>query len=678
MLPFLPALLAGLFGVWCGTFSGGATWAGGAAAVVLPLAFLVAVGVDARDPLRLGRAGRLLPMALWIALAASAWASPVPRAGRLALILLPGYLALPGAVARCWRSECARQLGLRALAGAVGGVALLSLAGIGWLYTGRASLPLGHHNLLAAWLVILLPLAFLPARETGGWRWLGWGSGLAGAGAILASQSFLGIAALAIETLAVTLLLVWRHGPDRRPGLTAGLALLLLLLLGGAVASPRVWQILSGSDPSAGVRAVYYRGGWEGFLARPLLGWGPGSAAWTVARFLRPRPGLNPPGEVVGELHSLPVELAYELGITGLLLAGGLVAIFFVRRMAERRAASDPLLLAAGLLGLLGGAVVALGNASLAVTALPIAAALATGAALAGRGVAGETLSLSESSGASLRLPALAYGAVSLLLLFPLLLASYHYGQAIAAPIPHEARSQLARAVDLDPGFPLYRARFGWLLQGVERGRGAELSLRAAEQASGVGPLWLAAGVLGLGASRPWAPRALTEACTLDPLSPFAPYFLAVAGPRSPDAPLNAAHALLAEPRLLAASFWDVHGRLRTAALREAASREGIDRGWRAALVTAAGRLTPGSLDPPSQPGWLALEIDRTPSLSLSLYAFRRPPWPLEWPLVEVRPAALTLLDLPPASALETSSAAAFRCSLSGPDLHRTCGKPCG
>ncbi len=675
MLPFLPALLAGLFGVWCGTFSGGATWAGSAAAVVLPLAFLAAVGVDAKDSLRLGPAGRLLPAALWIALAASVWASPVPRAGRVALVLLPAYLALPDAVARCWRSERARQLGLRALSGVAGGVALLSLAGLVWLHTGRASLPLGHHNLLAAWLVILLPLAILPARETGGWRWLGWGSGLVGAGAVLASQSLLGIAGLTIETLAVALLLVWRRGLDRRAsGLTAGLA--LLLLLGGAVASPRVWRILSGADPSAGARAVYYRGGWEGFLARPLLGWGPGSAAWTVARFLRPRPGLNPPSEVVGELHSLPVELAYELGITGLLFASGLAAIFFVRRMAERRTASDPLLLVAGLLGLLGGVVVALGNASLAVTALPVAAALAAGAALAGE--AG-TLGSSERSGASLRLPALAYGVVALLLLFPLLLAGYHYDQAIAAPIPQEARSQLARAVDLDPAFPLYRARLGWLLQGVERGRGADLALRSAEQASGVGPLWLAAGVLGLGAGRPWAPRALTEACTLDPLSPFAPYFLAVAGPRSPNAPLNASHALLAEPRLLAAPFWDVHGRLRSAALQEAASREGIDSGWRAALVTAAGRLSPGSVEAPNEPGWLALEIDQTPSLSLSLYAFRRPSWPLEWPLVEVRPAALAILDLPPASALETSSAAAFRClPLSGPDLHRACGKPCG
>src|SRR5882724_16363 len=192
MLPLLPALLAALSAVWCGTFSGGAGWAGGAAAVALPLVLLVVAGSgsgDGGDPLRLGRAGRLLPAALWIAVAASAWASPVPRAGRFAVVLLPAYLALPGAVARCWPTETARRIGLWALSGVVGGVALLSLAGIVLRHTGRASLPLGHHNLLAAWLVILGPIALLPARETGGGRGLGWGSGALGAAAVLASRS---------------------------------------------------------------------------------------------------------------------------------------------------------------------------------------------------------------------------------------------------------------------------------------------------------------------------------------------------------------------------------------------------------------------------------------------------------------------------------------------------------
>ncbi|MEA2693138.1 MAG: hypothetical protein QOJ16_2525 [Acidobacteriota bacterium] len=656
MLPLLPALLAALFGIWCGTFSGGAGWAGSTVAALLPLILLAVAGVDIRDPLRLGRSGRLLPAALWIAAAASAWASPVPRAGRVALVLLPAYLALPGAVARCWSSKTARRIGPRALAGVMGAVALLALAGIVWLHTERASLPLGHHNLLAAWLVILLPLALLPAREPGGWRWLGWGSGLAGAAAVLASQSLLGIAALGMEALAIG---IGTFGVSRRQGrgkrsLWLAVGVIFLLLLGGAVEGQRAFRILSGADRSAGARAVYYRAGWEGFLARPALGWGPGSTAWTASRFLQPRPGVNPPGEVLGELHSLPVALLYELGGTGFFLAGSLAALFLFRRRAEWRSMADPALPAAGLLGLLGAGVVSLGSASLAVTALPLAAALAAGAALVGS---------PELPPAELRrrLPALAYGVAALLLLSPLLLASYHYDQAIAAPTPRRAQAHLAQAVHLDPSFPLYRARLGWLLAGAERGRGTDLALRAAENASGVSSLWLAAGVLGLGASRPWVPQALQEACVRDPLSPFAPYFLAVASPGSLEAPFRAAHALLAEPRLLAAPFWDRQGPLREGALHAVGAQEGIDPGWREALLRAAGRLSPGSADD-GERSWLALEIDPTPSLSLSLYAFRRNPWPLEWPLVQVRQAALAALDLPPASILPTSEASAFRC----------------
>ena len=86
------------------------------------------------------------------------------------------------------------------------------------------------------------------------------------------------------------------------------------------------------------------------------------------------------------------------------------------------------------------------------------------------------------------------------------------------------------------------------------------LVTRAAEDAPGVAPLWLAAGILGLRAERPWAGRALEQAWALDPLAPFAPYFLAVAAPGSPAAPVQAAHALLAEPRLTAAMADDAVG----------------------------------------------------------------------------------------------------------------------
>src|SRR5258708_17575567 len=127
MAGLLPALVLALFGAWCGTFAWGATAPASTAAAVLLLATLSAVGAPWRDPLRLGAAGQLLPAALWIGAAASLWASPVPRAGRVAVLLLPAFLALPAAMARCWRREAERRGGLRALAVVVTRVAPLAL-----------------------------------------------------------------------------------------------------------------------------------------------------------------------------------------------------------------------------------------------------------------------------------------------------------------------------------------------------------------------------------------------------------------------------------------------------------------------------------------------------------------------------------------------------------------------
>jgi hypothetical protein len=189
MAALVPPLLLALFGAWCGTFAWGATAAASAVAAVALLGTLLWTGPAWQDPLRLGRAGRLLPPALWIAAAASAWASPVPRAGWVPVLLLPAFLALPGAVERCWRREEDRRRGLRALALTVAGVSLWSL--IDWAVLGspRPAMPLGHHNLLAAWLVIALPLAVLPAREPGRWRFAGLAAGGLAVAALLASRS---------------------------------------------------------------------------------------------------------------------------------------------------------------------------------------------------------------------------------------------------------------------------------------------------------------------------------------------------------------------------------------------------------------------------------------------------------------------------------------------------------
>jgi len=71
--------------------------------------------------------------------------------------------------------------------------------------------------------------------------------------------------------------------------------------------------------------------------------------------------------------------MAYELGAPGLLLALATAGWFAVRRLKERRGTADPGLLLAALCGLAGAAVALLGTASLAVTALPLALAVAAG-----------------------------------------------------------------------------------------------------------------------------------------------------------------------------------------------------------------------------------------------------------------------------------------------------------
>ena len=661
MYGFFPPLLLALFGAWCGTFAWGPSWQASAAGTLALLGSLLWIAPPWRDPLRLGSTGRLLPWALWIALAASAWASPVPRAGWVALILLPAFLVLPGVVERCWRRERDRRWGLRTLSLTVAGVSLWAL--IDWLALGspRPAMPLGHHNLLAAWLVILLPLAVLPAREPGPWRLLGIGAGGLAAGTVLASRSLAGCAALGVAAL---LAFGFRVGRSRQG--RAWLALVAAALLISLVQLPRVLRIAAGADPSARARGAYLAAGVRGFQARPLLGWGPGAVPWTAAAFLEPVPGVNPWGESVGELHSLPVQIGYEMGLTGLLLVAGLAVLFFVRRVTEREEGRDPALLLGGLLGLGGGAVAALGSGAVAVTALPLAAAVAAGAALAGSG---------RGKARSSRLPVRIYALVALAALAPLELARWHYDRGRIADgegRSREAEAELAAAARLDPQFPLYPMRLALLrARRPEERDPATLARRAADLGGATPSLWLVAGVLGYAANAPWAGSALEKACALDPLDPFPPFYAMLVGRGGSDAPAAGAQALLNEPGLAAAVFWGHHPELLTGTLSAVRGWPGVDDGWKQAFFAA---LPP----PASSPGPVLqteLAIDTRERESLSLTAFRRRPWPTRWGLVQVRRDAWERLRVPPAAASKGTSprfydaAPCRRRSLSGHDL---------
>ena len=742
----VPALLAGLYAAWCGNLLGGVTAAGSTTALV---ALLLTLGVFAgpwRDPLRLGRAGRLAPLGLWMAVAASAWLSPVPRAGLEAVVLVPAYLCLPGAFARCWESEAARRLGARAMAAAVallaawaliaeltGGesaaAAALAVAPRGVLPgIGTTLAPLGHHTLLAAWVATLLPLALLPLREKTAWRWLGAGAGALGIAGVLAGRSLAGGAAVAGEALVAALWYAGRGtgpsppgGTRRRRQLASALALLGIALVASQL--PRLARIAARRDASALARAVYIQAGWQGWRERPWLGWGPGSVPWTAAWFLAPRPGLNPWGEAVGELHSLPVHLAYETGALGLLSVLATAGGFFGRRWTERRAAVDPGLLEAGCLGVAGAGIAWLGTAAVAVSALPVALAAAAGAALAGGAAAATRAAaldllrrrLAEASDPSwfgeggppaageegtpdpkggplpgplveeaglLRretwkpaarlspmLPAAwlsgtacVYGLAAAAALLAPEMAHWHYDRAVAAGQAGRrpaALSELAAAVRLDPEFPLYRLRLALLQDGgTGESRAAALALSAARDGQGVGLLWLAAGILGRSDGEAWAPAALEQGCALDPFSPFPPFYLMASAPGAAAAPRLGARALLAEPRLMAATFWEGREPLFRQSLEEVRRWPGVDAGWKLALLAAAPA-------PSSRRGSIVrqeLIIDSAGfTQATSLHLFRRLPWLARWQLLRLREGVVVRVDLPPATSLRSTDGAPFQ-----------------
>ncbi|MGD2114917.1 MAG: O-antigen ligase family protein [Acidobacteriota bacterium] len=714
LLSALPAVFALLFAAWCGTFYLGASAAGAAVAHGLVLAGGIAgcivsgrrAGIAGlADPLELGRAGRFL---LWAALAAvvlSWWASPVPRAGWVGVTLLPAFLYLPAAVAAGFGQRgpgrgaaVGTVAGPRALTVVVGGVSAWSLGR--WLAGGSAlpAEPLGQHLLLAAWVVTLLPLAALPVRErwvpsgprSGVWSASGLVATALGVGAVLATRSVAGGLALVVEA-AVGLALVSRGGRGARRGRARWLAgvlcgLALAAVVGGAVIGARR------GDPSFQARWVYWSAGWAGLRASPWTGYGPGSTAWTLAGSLRPVPGVNPPGEVVGELHLLPLAVAYELGWPGLALALAAAGVFAVRR--GRRITSGPsgadepaaALAAAGLVGLAGAGVMGLATADWRVTALPVAAAVAAGAALAPRERPARD-GPRRLSRAGLALATL-YALAACASLVPVDRAHWISERALAdldgrrpPGAAGEPLHALDRALRLDPQMPLYRfhaARLRWLEgvrpdgpgpdgQGEDPGEAAREALQAAAKARGVAALWLRAGAAASAAGSPAvAAPAFELACSLDPLGAMAPFsLLAVGSPLHRSGSLGA-RALAAEPRLAAALFWEERPELLDAALDDLEAARGIDAGWREEMLRRVRRLPRGPAAGPV--ARVALVVDGRASDSLSLHAFRRLPHRVELVPVPVRRrGAEALAGMPPATVMRGTEADLFPATCTGP-----------
>ena len=672
LAPLLVAAFALVFG---GFESGTRPWS--VALGMAALASCAAFGVlssrfSVLDPLQLGARGAtgpsLVGLVAWLAIAVgvvSWWVSPVPRAGLLFWCYGPWLLLLVPAIRRTMASRTARAVAEIGFGLVVCVVSVLAIWD--WLAMGspRAAMPLGHHNLLAIWLVAMLPLAVLPSR----WETTvtqrsvptEWGKRASVIGAVAASLGLMAL--LATRSLGGALgfgvqvvVVVWTF--PRASGTRLGVRrMAAALATAGAVVLAagwrRLWAFVGAGDRSIEARWQYLQAGVDGWRERPWWGHGPGSSGWTLSEYLDSS-GL-PAHQVVSDLHSVPFELVYEVGAVGTLSVALVCLMWWRARRAEtvqryREHIEEPNAHAwtraadVALIGVLTTAVVGGFFDVLAIWVL-IPVLLGVRLSVSPPPVSATGEGQPHRFGASRIAAAIAVALVGLVALGPLR-AQFSY-----------TRGSFGRAVEADPGHPLYGAA---LARSNSSTQGA---IAAAEAAGGLGALFLSAGALAANnGDLGLADAALVRSCDLSSGDPMAPYLLAVLrdpGPFDATALTEAqtrsldavARALLAEPRLLVTPELLARPEVRRTAVELLEFRPEIPIGWRAVLVETETELSrqPTTTEDPVD---LVLVTDETGETSLSLFAFRRPPVPAVLARVTIDRLLAEAIQMPPAAVL--------------------------
>ena len=289
--------------------------------------------------------------------------SPVPAAAAKGLLKLLSYLGVYALMRRLL--EGAPQWWNRLLAALLLGQLITAVIGLRQLYapiedlalwadpnsvadgTRRIYSTLGNPNLLAGYLVPILPLAVI-----GLLRWQGlWPKLLAlsslgcGLAAALLSYSRGGWIGLLLALGSLGLLLLLRQ--SRRLGPLWGkllpplviTAVVVALVLAAIKVEPlriRLTSMLAGrGDSSNNFRINVWLAALEMIQARPWIGIGPGNSAFNLIY-----PLYQQPGYTALSAYSVPLELAVETGIPGLLAATGL--LFSALRAGAAAAAAGP------------------------------------------------------------------------------------------------------------------------------------------------------------------------------------------------------------------------------------------------------------------------------------------------------------------------------------------------
>jgi tetratricopeptide (TPR) repeat protein len=205
--------------------------------------------------------------------------------------------------------------------------------------------PLGSKVLMAGLLTLAIPLAMGRFLEAQGQRRLLW---IASA-LILAVGLVLTRSAVAIVILPFAVAVPLVLGNKKRGRMVAVLGL-TVVILSGALYSTR---FRGGTDATQSWdnRVRYWSGALPAMAERPLVGWGSGQVGLTYPPFRIQRAGYAPSGEVVSDLHSVPLQWAYEYGLIGLTLRIAAFGVLLLPGYSRRTLQQKTAVIALGLYG---------------------------------------------------------------------------------------------------------------------------------------------------------------------------------------------------------------------------------------------------------------------------------------------------------------------------------------
>ena len=298
-------------------------------------------------PGRIGATGRWLLLILALACLSTGW-SPVPLAAAKGLLKLMSYLGVYALLCRVLRSRPVWWE--RLLAALLSGGVLSSVLALRQLYASTEELarwadpgsmstgairiygPLGNPNLLAGYLLPIVPLAVVAV-----FHWHGLGqkvfaavTGLLSATAVLFTYSRGGWLGL-LAAMAVLVFLLLLRSTAEWPPLWRRLVPLGVLFAGGVLVviaatqlepiRTRVVSLVAGrGDSSNNFRINVWLAAVEMIQDRPWLGIGPGNNAFNSMYPLYQQPKFN-----ALSAYSVPLELMVEMGVPGLLACCGLL-----------------------------------------------------------------------------------------------------------------------------------------------------------------------------------------------------------------------------------------------------------------------------------------------------------------------------------------------------------------